>query len=153
MQKRVDSTQCTQFIAPLFPHRLGDICHGRGGVARGQIRRVIKFGQRAGKIACPVIFIPLRHALTLVGTPRNQGNHSDAPFSGVGVVPLGYETGTTIRLGSLDPNLDVATTVTVHFVAPGIFVKTADVPVTVFFRVFFPFFRVTVYFVTGFPPL
>jgi hypothetical protein len=44
-------------------------------------------------------------------------------------------------------------TVTVHFVAPGILVKSADVPVTVFVRVFFPFFRVTVYLVTGFPPL
>lgn len=66
---------------------------------------------------------------------------------------MGYETGTTIRLGSLDPNLEVATTVTVHCVAPGILVKLADVPVTVFVRVFFPRFRVIVYFVTGFPPL
>lgn len=59
----------------------------------------------------------------------------------------------TIRLGSLDPNLDVATTVTVHVVAPGILVKSADVPVTVFVRVLFPLFRVTVYLVTGFPPV
>ncbi len=66
---------------------------------------------------------------------------------------MSYETGTTIRIGSLEPSFEVATTVTVQFVAPGNFVKCAVVPVTVFVRVLFPRLRVTVYFVTGFPPL
>lgn len=89
MQKGVGPTECRKFVPPFFPHRLGDVRDGGVGISRREIRRVIKFGQRAGKIACPVVFKPLRHVLTLVGTPQNQGNHSDTATNGIGVVPIG----------------------------------------------------------------
>jgi hypothetical protein len=37
MQKGVDPTERREFVTPILPDRLGDVCDGGGGISRRQI--------------------------------------------------------------------------------------------------------------------